>query len=178
MTYRPPSRCKLKQTFPFLLFAAALSLSSCGGNVDFNVATEATVSLPVVLDEAQRTTDRLKQAKLVTDEESERLDKHLRAAQDGTRAVGGEVRRGVAGEEPDTEKYRANMVKVFRDTFDKVETFKLTVLSLTNADARESYQGVLSMMDDDLGKVATALGCKKVNLNCVRCSAEHLDCKK
>jgi hypothetical protein len=177
MTYRPPGRCKLKQAFAFLLLAAALSLSSCG-TVDFEIATEATVSLPVVLDEAQRITDRLKQTKLVTDEELTLLDTHLRAIRDGTGTFGGDVRRGIAGDEPDTEKNRQALVGDFEKMFDEVENFKLVVSSLGNANARESYRVVLSMIDGDLGKAATALGCKKINPNCVRCSEGRLNCKK
>lgn len=177
MTYRPPGRCKLRQAFAFLLFAAALSLSSCG-TVDFQIATEATVSLPVVLDEAERITDRLKQARLVTDEESALLDTRLRAVRDGTGAFGGEVQRGIAGEEPDAAKNRKALMEDFEKMFDEVENFKLAVSSLGNANARESYRVVLSMIDGDVGKAATALGCKKINPNCVRCSEGRLDCKK
>jgi hypothetical protein len=177
MTYRPPSRRKLTRVSALFLFAAALSLSACG-RVDFDDATEATVGLPVVLTEAQRITGRLKQAKLVTDEELERLDTNLREAQDSTGTFVAEVRQGLAGEKPDTEENRKALVDSFEKVFVATETFKLTVSSLGNASARESYRAVLSMVDTDVGNAAAALGCEKINPTCVRCSEGRLNCKK
>lgn len=177
MTYRPPSRCKLKQASAFLIFTTVLSLSACG-KVDFEVANKARVSLPVLLEEARRITDRLTQAKLIKDKEPELLYENLRKAEDSNKEFGEKVRREVAGEEPDTEDNRKALVERFEEVFVKVETFKLTVSSLGDANARESYQVVLSMIDTDLGNVATALGCEDINPNCVRCSENHLHCKK